>query len=748
MQKTRMRKLQNLAIKFPFHSSSLFCIVRSSSRSSQYRGLFNELKPPIPRKEPVAVSAHGITWHDPYQWMSNAQDPAVSQHLEQENHYTEAFMKDTAQLQRQLEAEMLSRMAPEFSTPPERWGPWLYYQRIPEGKEFPMLCRRRERRNGYAAAFFDYVRGNYREEVLLDWNEVAVQFGYVNVGTYRISPDQRYLAYTLDVSRRELFTLFVKDLRTGSILSNTNIGVVNLAWSKNGQILLYTVGDDLQRPSKVLGKRLDSEYEDMLLFEEKDTSCCVDIASTKDCQFITINSNSRTSSEVYLMDSADITTGIQRIRKRETGVQYFVEHHHGFFYILTNAPLGDNKMVMDNYYVAKCSVGKIGSNEWQDGKQLEDLNSWFLPMPADTSVVIPGSNDDFNSSIFRAVISSPLMPEATIDYDLSRRQLTLVQQVEVLGVSRNTGKSQFFMNHSASPQSTEVPEILSIKAYRENERGQLWSDFAEIYCCERREVLSHDAVRIPLTIIHSRKVKQDGTNAGIVHGYGAYGETLDKRWCSDLMSLLDRGFIIAYADVRGGGGGGKSWHNAGKALQKTNSIFDFIACSKYLVEEGYVHKKYLGAMGISAGGLLVASSVNTCPDLYGAIILKVPFLDVCNTLLDPSLPLTVLDYEEFGDPRSFVEFSTIRSYSPYENIQKGVSYPAMLVTASFHDSRVGFWEAAKWVARVRELTERDYSRPVLLKTNMNTGHFGESGRYRHCKETAFEYAFFLKMLGP
>ncbi|KAH9301183.1 hypothetical protein KI387_012766, partial [Taxus chinensis] len=382
----------------------------------------------------------------------------------------------------------------------------------------------------------------------------------------------------------------------------------------------------------------------------------------------------------------------------------------------------------------------------KDGKQLEDLNSWLLPMPADTYVVIPGSNNDFDSSVFRAVISSPVMPEAIVDYDLSRRKLTLLQQEEVLGVSSNAGKSHSLMNASKTSQSIEIPEILSMKACNEAEEVQAWSDFTDIYHCERKEVFSHDAVKIPLTIIRSQKAKQDGTNAGIIHGYGAYGEVLDKRWCSDHMSLLDRGCTIAYADVRGGGGGGNSWHNAGKGLQKTNSIYDFIACSKYLVEEGYVHKNLLGAKGISAGGLLVAAAVNMCPGLYRTIILKVPFLDVCNTLLDPSLPLTVLDYEEFGDPRNLADFSTIKSYSPYDNIQKGVCYPAMLVTASFHDSRVGFWEAVKWVAKVRDYTVPNCSQHILLKTNMNAGHFGEGGRYGHCKETAFEYAFFLKMM--
>lgn len=767
------------------------CKKKSTPSVNQYS---NGLKAPVARKIPVATSAHGRTWYDPYQWMSNLEDPALTRHLQDENSYTEAFMADTIQLQKQLQAEMQSRMPPEFSTPPERWGPWFYYQHIPEGKEYPVLCRRLERQPGLAASFLYYLRRCYREEVLLDWNEIAEQFGYVHVGICRISPDHCYLAYTLDVTGRELFMLHVKDLKTGSTLSNTKVeGVVSLAWAKDGQTLLYTVTDELQRPYKVFGRRMDSEYEDMLLFEEKDKSCCVDITSTKDCQFITINSNSRTSSEVYLMDSADMRAGLQRIREREAGVQYFVEHHYGFFYILTNAPLEDGKMVAANYQLARCSVANIASNKWQsvvqvdgdvtiedmdifdkflvlvlhkggmpvicslpmplqvhlkDGMQLEDLNPWFLPMPADICTFVPGSNHDFKSSLFRAVISSPVMPEAIVDYDLSRRCFTLVHQEEVMGVSNNSRKSRSLTNHGESSESIEIPGISSKEASNlGGGQDQALSDLSELYYCERIEVFSYDAVKIPLTIIHSRKVKQNSENPGLIYGYGAYGEVLDKQWRSDQMSLLDRGWVIAFADVRGGGGGGKSWHNAGRGLQKPNSIYDFIACSKYLVEEGYVHKDLLGAMAFSAGGILIGATVNMCPDLFRTIILKVPFLDICNTLMDPSLPLTVLDYEEFGDPKNFSDFATIQSFSPYDNVQRGVCYPAMLVTASFHDSRVGVWEAAKWVARVREYMPATCSQPILLKTNMHSGHFGEGGRYEHCKDTSFEYAFLIKTIG-
>ncbi|XP_058112464.1 uncharacterized protein LOC131255693 [Magnolia sinica] len=765
-------------VHIPFMSSSI------SSLSSSCRGTLFSLpasKPPRPKKIPFTFSAHRKTWEDPYRWMSNTNDPDLSDYLNKENSYAEAFMADTSDLRRGLFQEMKSRMPPKICTPPERWGPWLYYQYIPEGKEYPVLCRRLGSDDGLARKLFCYLRGFGKEEVLLDWNEIAEQFGYVHIGTCRVSPDHKFLAYTLDTTGGELFSVQIKDLTTGRVLPKSGVeGVVSLAWAKDSSNLLYTVSDDTQRPYRVLCTKLGSDTTDYLLYTEKDLGCCVDITSTKDGKFITVNSNSRTSSEVYVIDATKPQDELQCVRKRVPGVQYFLEHHHGFFYILTNAPLEGTYPVAGDYHLVRCSAEKLPVAKWQDiilpgqdvifedmdvfnghlvlflqrkgspmicsvnmpiavdfvqPMNVEDLNPWFFPLPAGSCSIVPGSNHDFMTNIYRVVVSSLVVPDMVVDYDMLKQTFTVVHQEEVVGATSNIGR-------------TDLSDMQTHHNKHENtERFQSWSNLSEAFACERREVPSHDGIKIPLTILYSRKIQQNGQSPGLLHGYGAYGEVLDKSWHADLISLLDRGWVVAYADVRGGGGGGMSWHHAGTGSRKLNSIHDFIACGTYLINEGYIHESQLCAIGHSAGGLLVGAAINKYPYLFHAAILKVPFLDICNTLLDPSLPLTILDYEEFGDPRNQAEFESIRSYSPCDNIPAGVCYPSMLVTASFHDSRVGVWEAAKWVAKVREITCPSCSRSLILKTNMSGGHFGEGGCFRQCEEVAFEYAFLIKSIG-
>ncbi|XP_043717411.1 protease 2 isoform X2 [Telopea speciosissima] len=754
---------------------------------------FPETFPPVPKKIPFTVSAHGRTWEDPYHWMSNPEDPDLSNYLNQENLYAEAFMADTENLQRELLLEMRSRMPPKISTPPEHWGPWLYYQYIPEGMEFPVLCRRLEDcKSGWMNKLVNYVRGLGREQILLDWNEIAQQFGYVHVGMCRVSPDHNFLAYTLDTTGAEHFMLQIKDLRTGCILPKSRVdGVVSLAWAQD--FLFYTVSNETQRPYRVLCTRLGSGMMDPnLIFTESDSSCCVDIASTKDGKFITVNSNSRTSSEVYVIDATNPQNVLQRVRKRVPGVQYFLEHHYGFFYILTNASLGeDTGLVGGGYHLARCSAEDIQSATWQDiivpdqdvnfqdmdifnghlvffldkrgspmicsinmpiaencksPLKLNDLNPWFFPVPACFCNVAPGSNHDFMTSIYRVVLSSPVMPDVIIDYDMLKQKFLIVQQEEIMGVCGSTRSDS---RTSASKKSIE--KLLGMHTHNDqsilNVGLHSWKDLSHSFSCERKEVISHDGVSVPLTILYSREARQKGHSPGLLLGYGAYGEVLDKSWCANRLSLLDRGWVVAFADVRGGSGGDSTWHKSGSGMHKLNSFYDFVACGKYLINEGYVHKDRLGAMTFSAGGLVVGAAINMYPDLFRAAILKVPFLDICNTLLDPSLPLTILDYEEFGDPRVQTQFETIFSYSPYDNIPPGVCHPSMLVTTSFHDSRVGVWEGAKWVAKLRERTCSSCSRSVILKTNMSGGHFGEGGRFSQCEETAFEYAFLMKVTG-
>ncbi|XP_023550805.1 uncharacterized protein LOC111808835, partial [Cucurbita pepo subsp. pepo] len=768
-------------------SSSLF----SSLCKERIFSLPSE-SPPAAKKVPFTHSVHGITLQDPYHWMANTADPDLADFLRRENLYADAFMADTQILQRRLFSEMTSRIPTKVSTPPEPWGPWFYYQYIPEGKEYPVLCRRlQNEKTNWLKKLTQFAKGNSgkQEEVLLDWNEIAKQYGYVHVGTCRVSPDHNFLAYTVDITGSEHFMLQIKDLRSGLMIPKLQEGVVSLAWAEEGRTLFYTQADENQRPYRVFSTKLgfsDTE-EDVLVFVENDPNYCVDITSTKDGKFITVNSNSRTSSEVYIIDANNSLSGLQRIHKRIPGIQYFLEHHRGFFYILTNAPLekkGDCSK--EDYYVAQCRVEDIKSANWQDTVlqsedfsiqdmdvfsghlvlfvnkngvpmlcsinlpldanhkhrlEIEKLDPWFFPLPSNSCSVAPGSNHDFTSSLYRVVLSSPVMPDLIVDYDMSKRVFSIIQQEEV-EVKHDVKLKTY------QPDASDIEKVSQNKRENfETRESETWKDFSDSYCCERKEVISHDGIRVPLTILYSPSTFQKGRSPGVLQGYGAYGEVLDKSWCPSRLSLLDRGFVLAFADIRGGGGGDSSWHRCGSGLEKQNSIQDFIFCANFLIDNGYVHKDRLGSIGYSAGGLLVGAAINMHPDLFGAAILKVPFLDICNTLLDPSLPLTILDYEEFGNPEIAMQFESILSYSPYDNISKGSCYPPMLVTASFRDARVGVWEAAKWVAKIRDTTCCRCSTSAILKTNMVGGHFGEGGLYGGCEETAYDYAFLIKVLG-
>ncbi|KAL8533558.1 hypothetical protein ACS0TY_009817 [Phlomoides rotata] len=753
-------------------SPALFSSLCRKSKHFQFTPVAH--RTPAAKKVPFTETAHGIMRQDPYRWMSNINDLDFISYINQENSYAEAFMRDTEEMQRMLYSEMVSRMPSKITTPPERWGPWLYYECIPEGKEYPVLCRKPEvESKSWVDSVFSSFRGGFSsEQVLLDWNEIAEKHGYVHVGTCRVSPDHCFLAYTLDTTGDEQFLLQIKDLRNNSILPQPRVsGVVSLAWAQDSCTLFYTLCDQNQRPYRVLCTKLGSHSEDdAIIFTEDDSRFCLDITSTKDGKFITVNSNSRTSSEegttvsvVYIINAINPQTGLQRFCKRVSGVQYFLEHHCDLFYVLTNAPTSKYKFSDDGYYLARCRdedaqssnlkdiivpgvdncledmdifnaqlvlfVNKNGSPsicsidipidfDSEKAIEIDDLNPWYFPVPSDMCTIAPGSNHDFMNTVFRAVLSSPVTPDLLVDYDMSRKTFSIVQQEDVRNISPDV-------------QDNESPG---------------WKDFSEKYACEEKEVVSHDGVKIPLTILYSRRAYQKGQSPGLLHGYGAYGEALDKSWCSDRLSLLDRGWMLAFADVRGGAGVDPSWHRSGRELNKLSSIRDFVSCGEYLINEGIVRKDQLSALGISAGCLLVGAAINMHPQLFSAAILKVPFLDVLTTLSDPSLPLTTLDYEEFGNPQDQSCFEYILKYSPYDNIPEGVCCPSMLVSTSFNDSRVGVWEAAKWVAKIRDTTCSSCSSAVILQTNTSGGHFQEGGRFAHCWETAHDYAFLIKAL--
>ncbi|CAA6657766.1 unnamed protein product [Spirodela intermedia] len=727
--------------------------------------------PPKPPQKPASFTFHDFTWQDPYSWMADLQDRVAMRHMdvymEQEEKYTEAVMASLGaeRLQLKLQTEMAARMASDLCSPPVRWGPWIYYRRIEEGKQYPILCRRSASLNeefvSYSApsAGFDFNAGKRIEQNLLDYNLEADRFGgYTYEELSEVSPDHRYLAYTLYDKDKDSFTLSVRDLASGTLFDKPQVDrVSNVAWAMDGKALLYVVTNQYRRPYKISCSMIGSKKEDILVLEESSDNVFVNIRNTKDFRFVTVNIFSEMSSKV-------IDHPIH-------------ESSPGYLYLFTDAARAG--MPVDSHYLLRCAVKTSGSRTWEnvlieepgasivdadfcdthlvlilrEGKtfricsiclplpaeeavHLATLNPYFLPLPKHVSQISPGPNYDYYSSTMRFVISSPVMPDAIVDYNLSNGKWNIVQQQNVL----HEGTRTLYGTHATSRvESSAVPKNC-VPTAEEDNSDVLWNSLSEYYACEYHDVPSDGGVMVPLTVIYSRKHKQEG-NPCLLHGHGAYGEPLDKRWRCESKSLLDRGWVIAYADVRGGGRG-KRWHHDGRRTKKQNSIRDYISCAQFLINKGLVQENKLAGWGYSAGGLLVASAINKCPDLFRAAVLKVPFLDACNTLLYPVLPLTPIEYEEFGCPGDIEDFKAIRNYSPYENIQKDTIYPALLLTSSFN-TRFGVWEAAKWIAKVRDLTFHDPKRPKLLNLTADTV---EESKYLESKELALELAFLIKMM--
>ncbi|KAA8531765.1 hypothetical protein F0562_006518 [Nyssa sinensis] len=751
--------------------------------------------PPKPPQKPATFTHHDETWEDPYSWMSNLNDKVAMRHMdvymEQEEKYTEAVLSDTERLQSKLQSEMASRMASELSTPPLHWGPWLYYRRVEEGKQYPVLCRRLASlheefiSHKSPSAGFDYTSGQKIEQKLLDYNQEAERFGgYAYEELSEVSPDHRFLAYTMYDKDNDYFKLSVRDLNFGSLCNKPQADrVSSLAWAKSGQALLYVVTDQIKRPYRIYCSMLESNEQDILLFDEPKENVHVNIRHTKDFRFVTVNTFSTTSSKVFLIDAADPLSGMTLVWECEAHAHCIIEHHQGYLYLFTDA--AKEGQPFDFHYLLRRNVeASFGPINWErvfiddpeliiedvdfcdthlvlivrEGRKfrlcsvslplasgkgavyLKDLCPHFLPLPNYVSQISPGPNYDYYSSTMRFTISSPVMPDAVVDYDLLNGKWKIIQQQNMLHertrILYGTASSANSIKKSSISKSSGPVNEFNF------EDDCFWNDLCEFYACEHYDVSSYDGVVVPLTVVYSRKRKKEAQSPGLLHGHGAYGELLDKRWRSELKSILDRGWVVAYADVRGGGGGGKKWRLDGRNTKKHNSINDYISCAKFLIDKEIVQENKLAGWGYSAGGLLVAAAINSCPDLFRAAVLKVPFLDPSNTLLFPILPLTPADYEEFGYPGDIEDFQAIRKYSPYDNIQKGILYPAVLVTSSFN-TRFGVWEAAKWIARVRERSIYDPKHPVLLNISAN---IVEDNRYLQCKESALETAFLIKVM--
>ena len=672
---------------------------------------------PVARMRPRVEVIHGDTRVDHYYWLRDRADPEVMAYLEAENRHTEAAMRHTQGLQERLYQEMRGRIKEADLSVPERLDEYLYYTRTEAGGQYPIFCRKRGSPDG-------------EEEILLDQNPVATGHAYFRVGTMQVSPDHRLLAYSVDTSGAEEFTIVIKDLATDELLAESISGSSNrVAWANDSRTLFYSVLDQSRRPCKLYRHRLGtSPLEDVLVYFEPDASFYLDISRTRSREYLLLDLSSHSTSEVWFV-SADLPEEPFRlIQPREFGVEYSVTHHEDRFFIATNhgAP---------NFRLVQAPVEHPSREYWSpvlpyrpevklDSTDafrrhlvvyereaglthirildLETGSEHLIPFPEPVYTVRPHGNPEFDTTLFRFTYTSLVTPSAVVDYDLAGHSWTVRKQTEVGGYD---------------PVG---------------------------YHSERLHARAPDGVEIPLSLVYRAPLELNGSRPLLLSGYGAYGLSYDPVFSSNTLSLLDRGFVVAIAHVRGGEEMGRAWYEGGRLLNKRKSFSDFIAAAEHLVTEGYTSPERLVISGGSAGGLLIGAVTNLRPDLFHAALAEVPFVDVVNTMLDASLPLTVLEYDEWGNPHDPEAYAYIRSYSPYDNIEAR-DYPHMLVTAGLNDPRVAYWEPAKWIARLRA-TKTDRNR-LLLRTNMGAGHGGSSGRYDFLREVAFKYAFILDVLG-
>lgn len=671
--------------------------------------------PPVAAKHPHLSQVHGRTLSDDYHWIREKASPDVRTYLNAENAYTRAMMKPSEALQKKLYREMLGRIKETDTEVPYKDGDFYYYSRTRQGRQYRIYCRKRDSLSA-------------KEEVLLDLNTLAKGKAFLSLGALDFSRDGKMLAYSLDYSGFREYTLRFRNLDSGRDFSETIAKTRSVAWSNDNRTLFYVTEDDAKRAHRVW-RRVIGEPGETLVYEESDTRFSVSVSDSRSREYIFVTSHSATTTEVrYVLADAPMRE-LKLFQTRRQDHEYYVDHGAGLFYVVTNdtgrnfrlvvAPLhatGEanwHELIAHRQDVMLDGVDVFARylvlHERKDGfprlcvRSIADANTHTVMLPEPASSVYGGANVEFDTEIFRLHYESYVTPDSVYDYDMQTRTMTLLKQREVKG------------------------------KYNGNN-----------YRVEVHHAVAADGAHVPISLVYRKDLRADVAQPMLLTGYGAYGFAHDVHFSSTRLSLLDRGFIFAVAHVRGGGEMGTRWHDEGRMMNKRNSFTDFIACAEYLRDSSYTDPSQLVIEGGSAGGLLVGAVATMRPELFRAVIADVPFVDVINTMLDDSLPLTTGEYEEWGDPREIAAFEYMLSYSPYDNLSRG-DYPAMLVQTSLNDSQVMYWEPAKFVARLRNM-KTDFN-PLLLRINMEAGHGGASGRYEFLKEIAFSFAFVLGVVG-
>ena len=677
------------------------------------------LTPPQAKVLPTKLEKHGHQRIDNYYWLNKRDNPEVLAYLTAENEYAKAAMAHREGLEEALFEEIRGRIKQTDLSVPYKLDDYFYYTRFEEGKEYPLYCRKLRTLEA-------------DEELMLDVNVVAEGHEYCSVGGLAISFGQGILAYAVDTQGRRIYTIRFKDLGSGESLPDMIPEVTgNLAWANDDRTLFYSKQDPATlRSFQIYRHSLGTEGgQDELVYEETDETFSTSVLKTKSKRYLMITSHQTVSTEYRYLDANDPLGEFQVLVPRERDHEYDVDHYQDAFYIRTN-------FRAKNFRLMTTTVGEPGKEHWQEMiPHREDVllesfelfqdylvveerkqgliqlrilpwkggDEHYLDFGEPTYFAFLGENPEFKTALLRFVYTSMTTPNSVFDYNMKTREKTLLKQEEVLG--------GFDTTH---------------------------------YQTERLWASARDGMQVPISLVYRKGLVKNGNNPLLLYGYGAYGASMDASFSSSRISLLDRGFVFAIAHVRGGEELGREWYERGKLLNKKNTFADFIDCAEYLLREGYTNQERLFAMGGSAGGLLMGAVVNLRPDLFKGVVAQVPFVDVVTTMLDPNIPLTTGEYDEWGDPNQKNYYQYILSYSPHDNVQ-AKAYPHLLVTAGLHDSQVQYWEPAKCVAKLRAIKTDENL--VLLKTTMDAGHGGLSGRFRRFKELAFIYAFLLDLAG-
>jgi oligopeptidase B len=681
--------------------------------------MIENIKPPVAKVIPTLLEKFGDVRVDNYFWLKDRENPEVIDYLNKENEYYQKMTAHTQEFQKDLFEEMKARIKEDDESVPYLYNGYYYITRFEIGKDYPIYARKKESLSA-------------KEEIMLDCNELAKGQKYFNLSGLSISNDNQLATYAVDLVGRRIYTLQVKNLITGEILSDKIENTTgNSTWANDNKTIFYTTQDaDTLRSDTVVKHKLGTDAaKDEVVYFEKDDTFDVAVGKEKSKKYILISSSSTLTTEFRTLLADNPNGKFKVFQKRKRGLEYSISHFEDRFYILTN------KDKATNFKLMKTSELKTTSEHWEDVLAhreevlLEDIDifrdflvvsersdglskiriipwngtaEYYLPFESETYTAHASANVDFDTDILRYAYQSMATPASIIDFNMKTKEKEVKKEQEVLG--------------GAFDKKNYIEE-------------RVWAT-------------AKDGTQVPISMVYKKGMKKDGKNPLLLYAYGSYGHSMDAYFSSTRLSLLDRGFIYAIAHIRGGEDLGRQWYEGGKLLKKKNTFKDFIDCSKFVIEQKYTSAKHLYAEGGSAGGLLMGVILNMAPKLYHGVIAQVPFVDVATTMLDETIPLTTGEYDEWGNPNVKRYYKYMKSYSPYDNV-KAQSYPNMYISTGLHDSQVQYWEPAKWVAKLRTLKTNNTL--LFLDTNMDAGHGGASGRFEAIKELAKEFSFLLDL---